>query len=126
VGSGGDGDEVKPYPDCARIARVLERLKDVHPEMSVRQALALLWIAAHPGVKQHELRGLLSPGGRPAADGMISRVLAILSEVGAGGITGLALVDMTLNRNDRREKLLTLSPKGRRLIEGCLRDLRGQ
>jgi DNA-binding MarR family transcriptional regulator len=105
-------------PECARVAQALKRLNDIHPEMTVRQAIALMKVAAYPGIKQRELRQDIGRDGKPAADSVASRVLAVLSDVGIGGLEGLGLVDMTPSREDRREKLLTLSDKGLRIIGG--------
>jgi DNA-binding MarR family transcriptional regulator len=110
-------------PQCARMVQALRRLNDLHPEMTIRQAIALLKVAAYPGIKQREIREDLGRQGRPAAESVVSRVLAVLSDVGVGGMEGLGLVEMTPSREDRREKLLTLSSKGVRVIGDILRDL---
>jgi DNA-binding MarR family transcriptional regulator len=110
-------------PECARIVRALRRLNDLHPEMTLRQAIALLKVAAYPGIKQREMRVDLGVQGRPAADSVVSRVLAVLSDVGVGGLDGLGLVDMVPSREDRREKLLTLSDKGVVVVGDIMWDL---
>jgi DNA-binding MarR family transcriptional regulator len=99
--------------------RALQRLRDIHPEMTVLQAQMLCVIAAHEGATQREVYGYLD-----ANDSTASRILAILSDVGGRSVPPMNLVKMHPNPQDRRERLLTLTAKGKRLFNLIAHDLR--
>lgn len=101
-----------------RLMRVLGRLRDVHGDISANQAMALLFIAANPGVTLREVHERLGLVGSAA-----SRVLAVLSDFGSRSVAGLGLVRVDVNPDDRRERLLSLTPKGHRLVEDMVRDM---
>jgi DNA-binding MarR family transcriptional regulator len=103
---------------ATRLVKVLQRLRDLHADMTVLQVQFLLWIAANPGENQRALLTALD-----VSDSVASRNLAILSEYGVRGTEGLALVEMRMNPTDRRAKLLYLTRKGRSLLEDIVSDL---
>ncbi len=103
---------------AARLVKVLGRLRDLHLDMSINQAMTLFHVAQYPGITQRALYEALG-----VSDSVASRALAVLSEFGTRNTAGLDLVVMQTNENDRRERLLYLTPKGKRLIDDILKDL---
>ena len=100
------------------LLRVLSRLKDQHYAMTVQQAMYLMYIAANPGSTQAR-----AYEGLGSSDCVAGRTLAILSEQGRQDVMGLNLVVMKINPNDRRERLLYLTPKGQHLMDDIMKDL---
>ena len=92
---------------AGRMVRALAHLRQCHSDMTVQQAMILLHIAANPGVTQRALYEALD-----ANDSVASRTLAVLSNIGMRDVRGLNLVELTINPEDRRERLLTLTPAG--------------
>jgi DNA-binding MarR family transcriptional regulator len=80
--------------------------------MTVNQMITLFLIAENPGLTQRDL--LVSLG---TTDSASSRIIALLSDIGSRNVVGLALVEMKVNVQDRRERHLFLTSKGRRLME---------
>jgi DNA-binding MarR family transcriptional regulator len=70
-----------------------------------------------PGVTAHQLFEALG-----TSDSVVSRNLALLSDVGVRNGLPLGLVEMKVNPADRREKLLTLTSAGRKLMNQVLTD----
>ena len=103
---------------ASRLLTVLKRLRDVHPDMTLLQASYLLHVAANPGVTQRATYEALDSN-----DSIGSRTLAMLSDIGGRNVPALDLIAMTINPMDRRERLLDLTPKGRRLMADLMRDL---
>ena len=101
------------------LVRALQRLRRVHPDMTVLQALVLFHVADHPGIGQRRLYEELGIN-----DSAASRILAVLSDWGTRSTGGLGLIVIETNPEDRREHLLALSPDGRKLIEQVTGDLR--
>lgn len=97
----------------------LRRLREVHPDMTVLQAMAFLQVAAKPGVSQKAIGTMLEAG----ADSTASRILGLLADVGFRGTKGLNLVEFRNNPMDRRERLMFLSPKGKRLMVTLATDV---
>jgi DNA-binding MarR family transcriptional regulator len=109
-----------PYAlPAAALLRVLGRLRDRHPHMTVQQAMCLLGVARSPGVSQRELMESLE-----LTDSSTSLTMAILSDVGTKVVDGLELIEMKPGANDRRVRTLHLSAKGRRLMDDILDDLK--
>lgn len=103
---------------AGRMVKALSRLRDRHPDMSINQAMILFYIAAHPGVSQREVYGTLGMHNSAA-----SRALAILSDLGSRDTQPLGLISIQVKPEDRRERLLALSPKGIRLMDDIAADL---
>jgi DNA-binding MarR family transcriptional regulator len=93
-------------------------MRDLHPDMTVMQVLTLALIAESPGILQRDLYRQLG-----ATDSAASRIVAILSDVGSRNTPGMGLVSMRVNPQDRRERLVELTSKGRRLWDDVSRDL---
>jgi DNA-binding MarR family transcriptional regulator len=75
-------------------------------------------VVAKPGVSQRDILGSIG-----VSTSSVSRTLAVLSELGDRKTDGLELIKMEINPEDRRERLVHLSPKGRRLMEDLMNDL---
>jgi DNA-binding MarR family transcriptional regulator len=95
-----------------RLSRVTERLLDHHKDMTLIQALVLFRVAEKPGISQRDLYKYLGLN-----DSTVSRTLAILSDVGGRQAPPLNLVDVRISPEDRRERLLDLTPKGKRFLD---------
>lgn len=115
--------EVRPSVEdtqatAGALLKALGRLRDRHDDMTITQAMFFLFVAHNPGTTQRALYQALGSN-----DSVASRTLAILSDLGARNTAGLDLVTMRVNPNDRRERLLDLTPKGKRLLADLHADL---
>ena len=106
-------------PFASSFARALTRLRDIHQDMTVAQVVCLLLVADRPGITQRDLHKLLD-----TTDSAASRIIALLSDVGSRGTPGMELVLMRENPNDRRERHIFLTAKGRRILEDIATDLK--
>lgn len=100
------------------LCRVLGRLRDLHIDMTVQQALVFMYVAGHPGTTQAAIMRDLGLG-----DSLVSRAIGLLTDIGLRRVRGLELVDQARLPDDRRTCVLTLTPKGRRLMDDIRRDL---
>jgi DNA-binding MarR family transcriptional regulator len=107
-----------PDQTGSRVYRVLGRLRDRHADMTVLQAMCFFLVSARPGISQRQLMNELDSN-----DSTISRILSLLSDLGDRKSAGLDLIEMKVNPNDRRERLMFLSPKGRRFMADVSNDL---
>jgi DNA-binding MarR family transcriptional regulator len=107
-----------PDQTGSRVCKVLGRLRDRHPDMTVLQAQCFFTVAARPGISQRQLMNEMDSN-----DSTISRILALLSDLGDRKSAGLDLIEMKVNPMDRRERLMFLSPKGKRFIADVASDL---
>ena len=98
--------------------KALTRLREQHENMTVLQAMCLLFIAENPGATAHQIFEALG-----TSDSVVSRNLALLCDVGVRNSSPLGLVEMKINPADRREKLLTLTSAGRKLMNQGLTEL---
>lgn len=98
--------------------RVLGRMRDLDKDMPVQQSVVLTWVALNEGESQRKLREDLD---MPSST--TSRNLAALSKIHRLGKAGLGLIELQESPEDRRVKLLYLTPKGRQLIERMIDDL---
>ena len=103
-------DSVTP----SRLVKVFARLRDLHPDFSLNYAMLLFTVASNPGITQRKLYTDLGVSNSAA-----SRALAILSDAGARDTPALHLIRVDVMPEDRRERVLTLTSKGQRLIEDC-------
>jgi DNA-binding MarR family transcriptional regulator len=104
--------------EADKLFRVLRRLRDKHSDMTMLQGQALFLVAMKPGLSQRQLLAELN-----CNDSTVARIMALLSDIGDRKGPGLDLVVMKVNPLDRRERLLFLSPKGKRLMEDIALDL---
>jgi len=90
---------------------ILTAFREVDGEMPVQQMMCLVWIANNEGKTQKDLRTSLNMF--PSTS---SRNLAALSKVHRLGKAGHGLIDFVDDVEDRRQKQLWLTPKGRQFI----------
>jgi DNA-binding MarR family transcriptional regulator len=101
------------------IYKVMARLRAKHEDLTALQVMCLMRVASKPGISQRSIQKELAAGANSTA----SRILGILSDVGARGTKGLELIEMRVNPMDRRERLVYLSPKGKKLMTDIAKDL---
>lgn len=103
------------------LSSALGRLRDRYADMTLLQAQALLLVAGNPGISQIAIARTLE-----MTDGTASRTFAILADIGNArtGAPGLDFIRMDVNPKDRRERLLTLTHKGKRMMDDILSDLK--
>jgi DNA-binding MarR family transcriptional regulator len=107
---------------AARLLRVLTCLNDLHIDMTVRQAMCLLMVAAKPGITLQELYETLK-----FRHSLASRQVALLAHVGNKyGQSGLGLIRIEEGYPDRRQRVLHLTPKGEKIMQDIARDLNGK
>ena len=99
------------------IVRTMQRLRDQHGDMTLFQAQFFVVIAANPGINLKDVYRQIG-----ANDSMASRTMALLTDIGSRTIPGLDLVVARVNSLDRRERLLDLTPKGKRLWADIEKD----
>lgn len=87
-------------------------LRDVEKDMPMSMAIIFAWVALNEGKTQVDMRNALD---MPSATS--SRNLAALSKVHRLGKPGHNLIQWEENPEDRRAKLLYLTPKGRKLAK---------
>lgn len=114
----GDAKEPGLTEHAEVLMRALARLRDLHEDMTLLQAMTFLCVAANPGIQQRGLYDKLD-----MEDSSASRTLALLSDVGARGFAGLDLIKAKIDPQDRRMRLLSLTPKGARLMDDLAKTL---
>jgi DNA-binding MarR family transcriptional regulator len=98
-------------------------LQDEHADLTVRQAMCLLLVATSPGITLRDLYGRLNYE-HPS---LASRQVSLLAGVGSRyKDSGLDLVKIEEDPSDRRQRVLHLTPKGRRLMADIVRELEGR
>jgi len=100
------GDEV------ATVIRVLEAFRRFDPDMPIQYALSFLTIAQHEGLSMGDLAQRLG-----IAQSSASRNIAALSRWHSFGKAGHDLVEALEDPRERRRKIVSLTPRGHRLIE---------
>jgi DNA-binding MarR family transcriptional regulator len=100
------GDEI------ATVVRVLEAFRRFDPDMPIQYALSFLTIAQHEGLSMGELAQRLG-----IAQSSASRNIAALSRWHSFGKAGHDLVEALEDPRERRRKIVSLTPRGHRLIE---------
>jgi DNA-binding MarR family transcriptional regulator len=98
-------------PSAGAVRRIAERLVDTYPDMTMTQFRIFAYIAENPGITQRELIEHLG-----VTDTTGSRTVQLLGSDGTRGKPGLRLVDVRPDPSDRRQRLLSLTDKGRRLM----------
>lgn len=106
------GPDKETRHEIRSLFTLISTFREIDPDMPMTQAICLLRVALNEGRTQVELRQSLN---MPSATS--SRSLAALSKVYKIGKPGLDLIDWVENPEDRRAKLLYLTPKGRHLID---------
>ena len=89
------------------LSRGVAVVRMVDPDMKAQTLATLLWISQHQGKNIEEMRTALGLTSSSA-----SRAIARLLDTERPGRPGLNFVTSFDNPDDRREKLLMLTPKG--------------
>jgi DNA-binding MarR family transcriptional regulator len=116
-----DDPPVDPALVATRLTRAMRRLRDLHQDMTLLQAMFFLAVAANPGAPQRRIYELLDTNDSNAA-----RTIAILSDIGGRRSAPLDLIKVAIDPLDRRQRLLELTPKGRRLMDDITGDVEGK
>lgn len=107
-------------PTPRRLLRVLERLREIHADMTVIQLQHLVFVAENPGTTVKEIYAAVGTG---INSGNSTKTIALLSEVGNNTAEGFRLVETFTDAKDRRLKRVQLTAKGARLFSDIRRDL---
>lgn len=107
------------FIESVALVKALSRLRDLYSDMTILQAMCFLIVAGRPGIAQRELYRELG-----TTDSAASRVVALLSDVGSRSGVGLDLIETRIDPEDRRNRILTLTRRGERLIEDIARDIK--
>jgi DNA-binding MarR family transcriptional regulator len=96
---------------------VLEKLREVNPQFTLTNALTFLVIARDESsnVSQSELRREFR-----VVDATVSRMVRALTMEGERDKPGLGLVELEQDPNDKRRKIIRLTPKGEGLRNSIL------
>lgn len=89
----------------------LEELRDLDVDMPIAQALSLLLIARNEGLSLKELAQQAGVGMASA-----SRYVATFGKPKKAGAKGYGLVTAVEDPEERRKKIITLTPKGRSFV----------
>lgn len=100
------------------VFNILARFRDIDGDMPVQQMVVLAWVGLNEGKTQRDLRAALD-----MASSTSSRNLAALSKVHRLGKAGLGLIDWIENPEDRRAKLIYLTPKGKVFINSLVEEV---
>jgi len=101
------------------IFKLIAAFRALEPDMPMTQAICFIWVALNEGHTQVELRQAL---GMPSATS--SRNLSALSKVHRLGKLGLNLIEWVENPEDRRAKMLYLTPRGKHTVATLLDTIR--
>lgn len=101
-----------PPDEVSTLIRVLEALRELDPDMPIQYALSFLTVARHEGLSIRELSERLG-----IAQSSASRNVAALSRWHSFGKPGHDLVQSEEDPRERRRKVVTLTSKGRALVE---------
>lgn len=97
---------------CAeKLLRVIEAFRSLDPDMQMPMAASFLLVALHDGVSRTEVMRALHVAGSTA-----TRNLTGLTAKGRLGRPGHGLVDQTVNPDERRWRMHSLNPEGRRFL----------
>ena len=97
--------------EIATVIRVLEAFRRYDPDMPIQYALSFLTIAQHEGLSMGDLAQHLG-----IAQSSASRNIAALSRWHSFGKAGHDLVEAQEDPRERRRKIVSLTPRGRRLV----------
>jgi len=101
----------RPGDEIATVVRVLEAFRRFDPDMPIQYALSFLTIAQHEGLSMGDLAQRLG-----IAQSSASRNIAALSRWHSFGKAGHDLVEALEDPRERRRKIVSLTPRGHRLV----------
>lgn len=95
--------------------RLLEEFRKLDPEMQMQTAQAFIYVAIHPGTTMKQLGDALG-----ISQASCSRNIAALSKWHRLDRPGHDLVVAQEDPAERRRKIVTLTPKGKRIAKALL------
>lgn len=98
-------------PALFKLLRVTEKCRELATNMEAQTLQCLLLVAVKPGIRQAELVELVG-----LAPSSVSRNVAMLSEIFRPGIPGLGLVHSYIDPNNRRNRIIELTEKGKAFL----------
>ena len=104
--------EKNPKPALFRTVQLLEKLRELFPDLPIQTISVFLIIAMKPGISQRELLKLLD-----LSQAGMSRNVMALGEVNRHGKPGLGLIVQNKDPFDNRQVMLTLTASGKALAE---------
>lgn len=93
------------------VIRFMELLRAVYVDMTLSQAQTFLAVAENKHLTQTTLSDMLG-----LSSSAVSRNIYVLS-TGSRRVEGLGLINVDLDPHDRRYRVVTLTPKGRSLVQ---------
>lgn len=102
----------------SRLGSSLSAFRNFDPEMPMQTAMALVYIAQHPGCRISEIGASLGVSSSTA-----SRNVSYLSASRGKGLKGHGLVRARQDDFDRRIRLVELTPRGRKLVDDVIEIL---
>ena len=114
-------DQRPPTAGLNSLISVLKKLREVNPQFTLTNALTFLVIARDESAKvsQSELCREFR-----VVDATVSRMVRALTPEGERGKPGLGLVELEQDPNDKRRKIIRLTPEGERLRNSILSSMR--
>lgn len=106
--------EVSP----ARMLKALQRLSELHDDMTILQAKIFLLIAEYEGISAVDIIKRIRSN-----DSTVSRIVAILGFHGGRKTPPLGLIFEDICKEDRRRRRYYLTPKGRKMIKEMQKDM---
>ena len=96
------------------LVRAIDQLRVLDPDMPSQQVVTFLTVAAagNEGIPMADLRASMGMTGAST-----SRNVAALGKVHRRGLPGLELVEAYENPMNRSQKIVVLTPKGRRVAQ---------
>jgi DNA-binding MarR family transcriptional regulator len=95
----------------SKVLRTLDAFRKVNQNVTANQMAVFLHIALQPGITQRELSDRTG-----LDDGTVSRIVAILSDRGAGERAGMDLINIGAVPGDYRKRSHTQTTQGKRLL----------
>lgn len=102
--------------DC--LIEAMELLRDAFPDLTVTSAMAFLRAAKNPGLPMSELQKAMA-----VPQSTLSRTVAVLSKYAAYQKEGANLLVAEDDPKDRRQRVISLTPKGEKLAEKLTKTL---
>jgi DNA-binding MarR family transcriptional regulator len=94
------------------LGQIFQTLRQINPDMPLQVAVTFCMVAEYPGITQVEITklGNMSPAS-------VSRHIAILGEYDTRRDEGFDLIRVDVDDDDRRRKLINLTPKGQIFVD---------
>lgn len=125
-----EGDDARPRPTGAGLVgtapifgliKALDEFRRLDPDPTVQVVQALLAVATWEGSQLHELAAKLD-----VSPSTISRNMGLLGEYGRGQKKGMKLVFVHEDPQDRRFKVVKLTPRGREVVTRMVEASKGR